>query len=177
MKRQFGTLFSRWVRGGVELTPFEWQVLERLVSELPQHLRSIVERQFEEYELVQREIDGRALNFYPSSKRLKEARMGIWPLSAPRLQMNCDEAPLIRLTMSVDAPSDIHAVLHAVKGQVFCVSFNKDVRPFKSASGLNVVKTTHAWRSNFLSTEAQQAVAADRPMTNAGRTATLGSKQ
>lgn len=37
-----------------------------LIAELPPHLRDKVERQFESYTSVQREVDKRSLNFYPA---------------------------------------------------------------------------------------------------------------
>lgn len=56
---------SRFLRGGVVLGALEGWALQTLVSSLPPELRQIVEAQFQRYVLVQREVDGRALNFYP----------------------------------------------------------------------------------------------------------------
>jgi hypothetical protein len=44
-------------------------LLEQLVASLPPPLRSAVESQFDAYNLVQREVDGRALNFYRKKGR------------------------------------------------------------------------------------------------------------
>lgn len=38
-------------------------MLSILVDALPDHAKNIVERQFELYDIMQREVDGRALNF------------------------------------------------------------------------------------------------------------------
>lgn len=144
MKTTFGTPLSRFFRGGVLLSELESEIAKRLVSELPADLREIVEGHFAAYELVQREVDGRALNFYPRRKDMPNR------FSAPLLQMDVAEAPLVRMQFSLGNPSVVlHAVLTAVQGRVFCVSFSQDVRPFKDLAILEPVKVVHAWRSNF----------------------------
>ena len=64
VKRTFGNWITRFLRGGQNLTGAEHRLLCLLVENLPPHLRDTAERQFESYNLAQREIDGRALNFY-----------------------------------------------------------------------------------------------------------------
>ena len=114
-----------------------------------------MEAQFERYVLVQREVDGRALNFYPRRSEIEK-------LSAPMLQMAIDEAPLLRIKISVsNPPGNLHAVLHAVLGRAFCISFSQDVRQFVSASGFEVEDVEHSWRSNFSLAKAKQAFADD----------------
>jgi hypothetical protein len=150
MKRFFGARWSTWLRGGVLLTDFEWKVIDTLVSELPAHLREIVEAQFQSYGLVQREVDGRALNFYPTGRALRKLRKGIWGLTVPKLPMECEVAPLLKLKIKLDKPrAEVHAVLHAVNGRAFSVSFSEDVRPLRNAFGFEVAHVTQAWRSNF----------------------------
>lgn len=144
MKTQFGTALSRLLRGGVVLSELERWALCALVSALPEELKQIVEAQFERYVLVQREVDGRALNFYPQQSELKGG------LNAPLLQMDTEDAPLVRIKISVaNPPGKLHAVLSAVLGRVFCVSFNQDVRPFSRASGFEIQGVEQSWRSNF----------------------------
>ena len=156
MKTAFGTRLTRLLRGGVLLSPLESWAVQTLVSSLPQELRLVVEAQFERYVLVQREFDGRALNFYP---RRRELRVG---LQAPSLKMDLEDAPLIRIKMSVSEPSaTLHAVLSAVLGRAFSVSFSQDVRPFAAASSFAVEEVVQSWRSNFSLAEVQQAVARD----------------
>src|SRR5690606_41300816 len=128
MRTQFGTRLSRFLRGGVVLSALEGWAVRTLVSSLPPDLQQIVEAQFQRYVLVQREVDGRALNFYPRRSELKGG------LNAPLLQMDREDAPLVRIKISVANPScTLHAVLSAVLGRAFCVSFNEDVRPFAGA--------------------------------------------
>jgi len=157
MRTQFGTRLSRFLRGGVVLSALEGWAVRTLVSSLPPDLQQIVEAQFQRYVLVQREVDGRALNFYP---RRSEMTAG---LSAPALQMEGEEAPLVRIKFSVAGHGcSLHAVLSAVLGRAFCVSFNKDVRPFAAASGFELENVEQSWRSNFNVAKAQQAVQPDR---------------
>lgn len=156
MRTQFGTPLSRLLYGGVVLSKLEGWALHTLVSSLPTELKQVVEAQFQRYVLVQREVDGRALNFYPRRSELNGG------LNAPLLQMNREDAPLVRIKISVANPSGtLHVVLSAVLGRVFCVSFNQDVRPFAGASGLEVQDVEQSWRSNFNLAKAQQAHARD----------------
>jgi hypothetical protein len=156
MRTQFGTPLSRLLRGGVVLSELESWALRALVSSLPAELKQVVETQFQRYVLVQREVDGRALNFYPRRSELKGR------LNAPLLQMDREDAPLVRIKISVANPyGTLHAVLSAVLGRVFCVSFNQDVRPFAGASGFEVQDVEQSWRSNFSLAKAQQAFAGD----------------
>jgi hypothetical protein len=156
MKTAFGTPLSRLLRGGVVLSALESWALRTLVSSLPSELRQVVEAQFERYVLVQREVDGRALNFYP---RRSELRGG---LRAPLLQMDREDAPLVKVRISVAQPSTtLHTVLSAVLGRAFCISFSEDVRPLEAASGFAVENVEQSWRSNFNLAKAQQAFARD----------------
>jgi hypothetical protein len=126
------------------LSGLEAWALRTLVSSLPPQLREIVEAQFQRYVLVQREIDGRALNFYP---RRREVRKG---LSAPLLAMDSEAAPLARARISIADPSaTLHAVLHAVHGRAFSLSFSEDARRFATASGFALEHLDQSWRSSF----------------------------
>lgn len=153
MKRDFGNLLSRLLHGSVVLSEFEAWSLGQLVTALPMHLRETVEAQFNSYSLAFREVDGRALNFYPPRNQTLKR------LLVPVLPMEADEAPLIRITISIkDPPLIVNAVLHAVNGRAFCVSFDKDTRPLAHASQFEVKKIVHSWRSNFPLADAQHDI-------------------
>jgi hypothetical protein len=157
MRTQFGTPLSRFLRGGVVLSSLEGWALQTLVSSLPPELQQIVEAQFQKYVLVQREVDGRALNFYPRRSEMKAG------LSAPSLHMEGEEAPLVRIKFSVAGHGcSLHAVLTAVLGRAFCVSFSSDVRPFAASSGFELKDVEQSWHSNFNVANAQQSVKPDR---------------
>ena len=123
----------------------EHQIVSSLVSELPDHLRTTVESQFSEYNLAQREVDGRTLNFYKMS--LFSAR----PLQ-PRALLHGEraETPLIRVSVATPGESEpLHATLNAVAGRAFCASFSRPVPEVLDGQALKITKVTHAWQSNF----------------------------
>ena len=141
MKRTFGGFFTRLVAGGSTLTAVEFQLLDQLVSSLPEALRTVVESQFEAYNLVQREADGRALNFY----RTKKGKVNMEGI--PLLEMTVDEAPLVRLTARIAGDAEpVHATLTAVNGRVFCMALSRAVR---SDATVSFTELKQAWRANF----------------------------
>jgi len=146
VKRTFGNWITRLLRGGQTLTDAEHRLLCLLVEQLPPHLRVTMERQFESYNLAQREIDERALNFY----RVGLGRSGVLPVT-PRLTSRLDTAPLVRISASVAGEDEpLHAVLTAVSGRAFSVSFSRAVSERVKPENLSVDTVTQAWKSNFV---------------------------
>ncbi len=143
MKRDFGDWMTRLLRGGVRLSAAEHHVLVELVTRLEPDIRAVVESQFAEYNLVQRESGGRALNFYifrPGSNQPA-------PVST-QLAMEVEEAPLIRLSFTLaGSPTEHHAVLTAVRGRAFCVTFSSPMPQQGSVHGISVMSTSQSWRS------------------------------
>lgn len=68
MKRNYGNFIERLIWGGTKLTNVEFDLLQHLIASLPPSLRSVVERQFDAYNLVQREVDG-CTQFLPHERR------------------------------------------------------------------------------------------------------------
>ena len=136
---EFGNRLTRALRGGVTLYPAEQWLLAQLVAALPEHLIATVQAQLRSYNLAQREVDSRAINFYR-----KPALLPPMPL----LPMSVIEAPLIRLSASAGTDEPIHATLNAVSGRVFCMALSRSAQGIND-SGLGVVQVTEAWRSNF----------------------------
>lgn len=153
MKRHFGTLWTRsWLGAGTNLTAVEHRIAKELVSALPDWLRSTVESQFEAYNLVQREVDGRQLNFFRKTGDVTNDMGGL-----PTLEMMIDEAPLVRMTFRLgDTNEPIHATLNAVGGRVFCIAFSQRVDKFQGATDIAVLRTKDAWRSNFPRTDTHE---------------------
>ena len=144
VQRIFGNLATRLLRGGDVLSTAEHHILIQLVSHLPDQLRLPVEAQFNSYNLVQREADQRALNFY----RVKIGRSGALPVS-PLLKTKLAEAPLVRIGFSIRGESQpLHAVLTAVHGRVFCVSFDRPIPAEKGPDDFATAKVTQSWQSN-----------------------------
>jgi hypothetical protein len=123
VKRTYGSWLTRLIRAGTTLTLAEHRLLCALVDALPSYLRDIVERQFASYNLVQREIDKRALNFY----RVRLGKSGVLPV-VPLLRSKLEVAPLVRITAKLAGDSEpLHATLTAVNGRAFSVSFSRAV--------------------------------------------------
>lgn len=144
IKRQFGSLVRRVLGSGATLYAAEHAILEAAVASLPDSLRETVEAQFEAYNLVQREVDGRALNFYRKVGGVVN-REGL-----PLLPLKNIEVPLVRLTARVDGgESPIHAVLTAVSGRAFCLITNRSLKPRERNSSVHVERVVQSWRSNL----------------------------
>jgi hypothetical protein len=146
MKRHFGSWTTRSFLGsGTTLSDSEHHLLSLLVAELPPPLRSKVECQFESYNLVQREVDKRTLNFY----RSRAWGRGLLPVT-PVLQSKIEVAPLVRLSLKVAGQAALlHAVLTAVGGRAFSVSFSRVVARNTRPEDYAIAKVTQAWLSNF----------------------------
>jgi hypothetical protein len=146
MKRHFGTFLTRSFFGaGTSLTDIEHRMIEELISSLPDWLRATVETQIDAYDLVQREVDGRALNFYRKRSGTSDCMDGLLTL-----EMHGDEAPLMKITVQLgDEPEPVHATLNAVSGRVFCVAFSRRVDGIPSAATVAVTDRKDSWRSNF----------------------------
>jgi hypothetical protein len=163
VKTIFGNLFTRLLWGGDSLTRLETTVLVRLVETLPPELRSPVIEQIDAYDLVQREVDGRALNFYQKQSR-KDARAG-WPA----LAIKPGEVVLLKMAFSIpQLAKPLHATMTAVDGRFFCLNFNKDLRPFADTLDIEVRTVKDSWRSNYTGS-AQQSTQAGGPAS--GRSA------
>ncbi len=133
MKRDFGTWMTRLLRGGHRLTDGEYFVLNQLVEHLDASIRPLVEAQFDEYNLVQRETDGRALNFYKiiGGKAVDASRV---------LAMDSEEATPVRISLDIPGQSELlHATLTVVGGRVSCAAFSRSV-PAKFAERETVLR-------------------------------------
>jgi hypothetical protein len=142
VKRVFGSWWSRLIRGGTKLSRLEFEFLHLLIDALPEVMKSIVKTQFEAFNLVQREVDGRALNFY----RMKGGKPDM--TSLPLLETTQMEAPLVKITANIAGESEaVHAVLTAVNGQAFSVTFSRPISNICSGEILEVTRVKQAWRS------------------------------
>jgi hypothetical protein len=145
VKRTFGTWTTRLLRGGTTLSDAEHYLLSLLVAELPPNLRGLVESQFEQYNLVQREADMRTLNFY----RARAGLSGLL-LLMPVLKSKLEVAPLVRLSLRTSGhPELLHATLTSVNGRAFSVSLNRPIPAHSRAEDYSIEKVTQAWLSNF----------------------------
>jgi hypothetical protein len=149
MKTKFGNLVTRIFRGGVVLMPVEEALLRLSVKELPAALRPIVESHITAYNLVQREADGRALNFY----RIKGGRVKRDDLQP--LPIKPGEVKLLSVAFSIEANTkEMHATLSAVNKYFFCMAFSECLRPYKNSNRIFIKRVKQSWRSNIVSTTA-----------------------
>ena len=142
MKREFGNWIMRLLRGGTTLNEAEYFVLVTLVGSLDAQIRSVVQSHFNEYNLVQREVDGRALNFYkigPKGRKLE--------VSCP-LEMEKLEEPLVKATFAIPRDNkSFYAVLTAVGGRAFCITFSRALPNSGFGTTPTVSSITQSWRS------------------------------
>lgn len=145
VKRHFGGFFVRLLQGGTTLSDTEHAILCSLVHALPTELQTTVTAQLNAYNLVQRETDGRALNFY----RFKNGSPSYID-DLPQIRMKTDETPLVRASLRIEGDMEpLHAVLAAVHGRVFCVSFSRPPLT-KTARSVQVLDTEQSWRSSVV---------------------------
>jgi hypothetical protein len=146
MKTKFGNLLTRIFRAGVVLMPVEKALLRLSLEELPTALKSIVESQINVYNLVQREVDGRALNFY----RIKGRRVNRDDLQP--LPIKSGEVKLLTVTFSIEGNTeDMHATLSAVDKFFFCLAMSECLKPYKNSDRIFIKRVKKSWRSNVVS--------------------------
>jgi hypothetical protein len=156
MKQLLRRLFGR----GTDFTQLEGALLKEMVAALPDTLRIPVQAQIDACNLIQREIDGRALNFY-RTVRGKPNREGL-----PVLPIKPGEVVLLKAAFRVPGHDTLfHATLNAVNGQFFCLSLSHDLALYGKETAIVVQNTTPSWRSNLV--DAQLGVPADGPASRA----------
>jgi len=95
------------------------------------------------YNLVQREIDGRALNFY------RKNCFRVVRDDLPRMPIEFGDVKLLSMSFSIGTrEKPLHASAHAVDGYFFSLNFSQDLRPFAGAFVLESLGITQSWRSN-----------------------------
>ncbi len=100
MKRDFGNWIFRLLRGGHRLTDGEYYVLGQLIEHLDESIRPVVEAQFDEYNLVQRAVDGRTLNFH----RIVGGKVAT---VSQLLSMDRDEATPVTISLDIPGQSEL----------------------------------------------------------------------
>ena len=141
MKLVYGNIFNRAIRGGVTLSPFELRALELCVQALPADMAKIILEQIEQFNLVQREVDWRALNFYRirGFRKVCDVR--------PLLSLKSEDVPLVKVVFSTQNGETINAVIHVFKGRLFSINFGASTKPIKDITELEIIKVTKSWLS------------------------------
>lgn len=152
MKTLFGNVFTRILWSGASLNPIELAVLSSLIEHLPTSLHLPLLGQMDQYNLVQREHDGRALNFY------KKVHGKVTCDGLPLLPLKSGEVALVKISFILQSsPSLFHATMTAVNQRFFCCGFSEDTRPLSRVSISSVARVTESWRSNILTVAEQGA--------------------
>ena len=134
MKLEFGSWLQNLWFGGVNLLSIEKILLGKFLEYLPVGIRQTVEKQIDQYNLVQREIDGRTVNFY--YKKFLGSKVNI-----PVLSTKVIEAKLLSLKFKIlDEDKNLHANFWSVNGKFFCMNFSQDMRPFKNVEQVNIIE-------------------------------------
>ena len=145
MKRQFGSLLSRTLGRSTSLSPLEHEITRTLVDQLPPNLRAVATQQFGAYKLVQREVDGRALNFYFGAGSQKPEERGL-----PKFEQLTNEAMLARITLRVGKQTEpIHAVLTSVGGRAFSVTLSRSPTREEHQMSVQVEASVPSWRGTL----------------------------
>ncbi|MEO0672130.1 MAG: hypothetical protein AAFZ05_08905 [Pseudomonadota bacterium] len=126
------------------MTAPESQILAEFLDRLPSHLQPTVKEQFELYNLVQREIDGRALNFYRIESQLSFSPRRPLPL-LPQIDEPAHHLLKLKFVNRSDA-SVVHATLQAIQRRAFCISFD---RAIAQSEELSFVSQTESWRNAY----------------------------
>ena len=141
MKSEFGNNFSRMLRSGVKLTPFEVCALKSCIQVLPDELSKVILDQLDQYNLVQREVDWRALNFYCMSgfRSIRDVQ--------PLLPLKSDDVSLVKVALLTSCGKTINTVLHAVNGRLFSINFGISTKLFENETEIKITKVTESWLS------------------------------
>jgi hypothetical protein len=146
MRWTFGTVLTRLLWGGTTLRLAERKLLDIAVAELPPAIRTTVETQLAAYNLAQREVGGRTINFYRKAMSNKRRTT-----SMPQLKTRQAQAPLVRIKVCFDKASEpVHAVLTAVHGRVFCLTLSRAITPNDDASRASMLDSVASWRSTVV---------------------------
>ena len=130
----------RIFRGGTRPTSFEKLCIEACLTHLPERIKDIANSQLAEYNLIQREIDGRALNFY------KIVRFNQIAEPSNLLPIKSKDCVLLKIEVETDAQEKLNVTLHATGYRIFCIQFIRSVSHLKSIKEISVTKCTQSWR-------------------------------
>lgn len=133
--------FLRILRGGTRPTSFEKLCIESCLTHLPEQIKDVANSQLAQYNLIQREIDGRALNFY------KIVRFNQISEPSNLLPIKSKDCVLLKIEIETDTQEKLNVTLHATGYRIFCIQFSRSVSNLKSIKEISVTKCTQSWRN------------------------------
>jgi hypothetical protein len=138
-------LWTRLLRGGVSLTPFDRFLLKVLEQHVPSEMVTPLRRQWRGLNLIQRSPDWQELRFY----RLVAGRVDRADL--PKLSVRDGEVKLLSVTLRPVGAADIVSVnFWALDGWFFNLNADRPLRPFRKLSEATVEAVEHSYRSNLV---------------------------
>jgi len=144
VKTQLSSHLMRLLKGGVNLTPVEGRRLKLFQSSVPSEIQIPFDRQIAAYNLVQREIDGRALNFY----RIR--RWKVYRDDLPKLPVNPGEVKLLSMELGDSAASNaFYATFWVVDGYFFSINLSESIE-HTAPKQIRIRKVKQCWRSNLV---------------------------
>ena len=145
MKTSFGNPLTRLLWGGVVPTAVERTLLQAGIESFPERLRTPLLAQVEACNLVQREHDGRALNFY------RKQGGAVTRDGLPELPIKPGEVRLLGIAFELAGRAGrLNATMTAVDRQFFCLSLSHDLRSAGAGTQVRIVDMVQSWRSSLL---------------------------
>ena len=137
--------WTRLLRGGVILSPFERFLLSVLEQHLPGDMVPVLRRQWRGLNLIQRSPDWQELRFY----RLVVGRVDRAAL--PKLSVRDGEVRLLSVTVRLTGSTGIVNVnFWAVDGWFFSLNSDRSWKPPRELSDTAIASVEHSYRSNLV---------------------------
>ena len=137
--------WTRLLRGGVVLTPFERFLLRILEEQVPGEMAPVLRRQWRGLNLIQRSPDWQELRFYRlAARRVHRADL-------PKLSVRDGEVKLLGVSLRLSRRTEIVNVnFWAVDGWFFSLNSDRPWRPVRELSDPVVESVEHSYRSNLV---------------------------
>ncbi len=138
-------VWTRLLRGGVVLSPFERFLLTILEQHVPAEMVTPLRGQWRGLNLIQRSPDWRELRFY----RLVRGRVDRTAL--PKLSVRDGEVKLLSVALSpAGATKIVNINFWAVNGWFFSLNSDRPWKPFQELSDAAISAVEHSYRSNLV---------------------------
>ena len=137
--------WTRLLRGGVILSPFERFLLRILEQHGPAEMVTLLRQQWRGLNLIQRSPDWQELRFY----RLVAARVDRTDL--PKLPVRDGEVKLLSVALRPTADMAIVNInFWAVDGWFFSLNADRSWEPFRELRDAPIESVEHSYRSNLV---------------------------
>ena len=144
MSKQFSNLLLNLMHNGKSISLLENKLLEILFQNLPDFIFSTIKEQFKKYNLLQREIDFKEINFY----RIKKGK--VFTEDFPKLKTNRQEFELMEIKFKVIKNDAAYiAKFWVVNNLFFCISFNKSIKNILNEIDIEIISLEKSYASIF----------------------------